>query len=559
MEKTASLNNIQIGLSINELLTLSPFCHAHLLTRHTSSEKENVMQTNVIEDPRLNEWACPGDLILTSWNLVSKNISCVTEQIPELRRTGVSGICIKQTPASPDISQKFIAICEACDLPLILLPVEDVFATLVRSCSEAILQKRVSLFNTIQKCTADLLESMWKENDPEKSLRITENYFHNPVIIIDKSTELIITQETKSLLSSASQDDIIRQLYQFHENVTIHVRQNHTDRLIPVHAFRSPDWNGLQILALEWNHAFSPADLIVFQQISNNLVLEMRAILNGKKRKKISKSQLVRDLLNGSLGADSLSICVHARNDGYRLNAEQNYRVIVLNINSDEAVFKQDDAGIIHHVIRNLNASMLFDIQDGKLVLITEDLSDWNQMLNRLKALSEKLNYIMAKGSISLCISKARTLAELPQCYQESTAISHLSSICQIRQPVITSEQLGVLYVLSMLPNDPYIASYIAKYLDPLKHYDQDHNSELLLTLKNYLDSDCNKQQTAERMHTHYNTIVYRINRIEQLLNVSLADVETQFQLRFSLKLELIGYSEGIPAFIPLTELPQTS
>ena len=39
-------------------------------------------------------------------------------------------------------------------------------------------------------------------------------------------------------------------------------------------------------------------------------------------------------------------------------------------------------------------------------------------------------------------------------------------------------------------------------------------------------------------MHSHYNTVVYRIGQIERLLGFSIHDVETELQLRIAYKLD---------------------
>ena len=51
-----------------------------------------------------------------------------------------------------------------------------------------------------------------------------------------------------------------------------------------------------------------------------------------------------------------------------------------------------------------------------------------------------------------------------------------------------------------------------------------------------------NLRKISEVQFTHYNTVVYRINRIRDLLKIDLKDPETAFSIQFALKIrDLLG------------------
>jgi purine catabolism regulator len=54
--------------------------------------------------------------------------------------------------------------------------------------------------------------------------------------------------------------------------------------------------------------------------------------------------------------------------------------------------------------------------------------------------------------------------------------------------------------------------------------------------LRVYLEEDRVQRRAAARCYIHVNTIVYRINRIEQLLDRSLDDPSTVFDLTLALR-----------------------
>lgn len=100
------------------------------------------------------------------------------------------------------------------------------------------------------------------------------------------------------------------------------------------------------------------------------------------------------------------------------------------------------------------------------------------------------------------------------------------------RQPVYFDE-LGVFRLLYCV-SDPMILREMGEdTLRPLIEHDKAHNSDLTDTLYYYLRSNCSIQSVAKDMFVHKNTIVYRINKIKELLDTGLEDDEER--LRFYL------------------------
>ncbi|MBU5360914.1 helix-turn-helix domain-containing protein [Enterococcus raffinosus] len=69
--------------------------------------------------------------------------------------------------------------------------------------------------------------------------------------------------------------------------------------------------------------------------------------------------------------------------------------------------------------------------------------------------------------------------------------------------------------------------SYIPEVLSEITAYDQENGTELLITLRCYVNNMLNTSITAKKLHVHRNSLLYRIGRIEELFHLSLKDPET--------------------------------
>jgi PucR family transcriptional regulator, purine catabolism regulatory protein len=542
MLEDIALQNTDTGayFSLGDMLQLGSMSGARLLAGSTGLTN-NVSRTNVVESADLPAWSETGDVLISSGYAFRSNPEILLAQLPELLRSGVCALCLKPVRPGHQLPDSVINLADELGFPLLELPMTAVFANIVQESMEEILAKKVLSFREVQDTTERLLNAMWRTDHPEDALQLVETVLHNPVLIFDSENSLSISTQTREFLDNDLQNELIREMYNHSPKDALTLNSN--GRTVTAHFLDIGSNDGIYIVLLEYYAPFRHIDRIILRQIGHSLVLEMKNAMVAQKIRQKYKRQFVEDLLSGRLDGDAVNICVTARTDGYNLNLDSLYRVVVMNLHlaNPNVAFTEQDVSIIRHIIRNLDSDILFNVQQSKLILVLEDDRNWSTMLNNLSHLSEKLNYIMDKGKMTFCISDPCPLDEISSGYQQALKISDISQHCGIREQVVTCDKLGVLYLLSMLPQSDAVTRYKAQFLSPLKKYDDKHGSNLTETLRVYLDLNCNKRFTAEQLHTHYNTVVYRIARAEELLNLSLNDTETQFQLRIAFKLDLLS------------------
>lgn len=100
-------------------------------------------------------------------------------------------------------------------------------------------------------------------------------------------------------------------------------------------------------------------------------------------------------------------------------------------------------------------------------------------------------------------------------------------------------EDYFVYYILSQVCSDEHgiLGCPDASYIYRLRNMDKKKkgvdNEKLFVS---YIMSGCNTSKTAEIMNLHRNSILYRINQIESVLNVDLTNPETLFHMILGIK-----------------------
>jgi purine catabolism regulator len=106
----------------------------------------------------------------------------------------------------------------------------------------------------------------------------------------------------------------------------------------------------------------------------------------------------------------------------------------------------------------------------------------------------------------------------------------------QIKQ-VVQFSSLGVYQLLVQLEEIPAVRHFTDQVIGPLVAYDEQHNSSLVKTIDAYFDHHGNISQTAESLFIHRNTLLYRLDRIQELTRHDLNQSNMRLALHLSLKL----------------------
>lgn len=96
--------------------------------------------------------------------------------------------------------------------------------------------------------------------------------------------------------------------------------------------------------------------------------------------------------------------------------------------------------------------------------------------------------------------------------------------------------QLGLARLLTAPDPAGEAALLAAELLGPLADGDGRH-AELLATLKCYLECLGNVKRVSELLHTHYNTVAYRLHQIQLLTGLDPRSPDGRFQLELALRL----------------------
>jgi sugar diacid utilization regulator len=105
--------------------------------------------------------------------------------------------------------------------------------------------------------------------------------------------------------------------------------------------------------------------------------------------------------------------------------------------------------------------------------------------------------------------------------------------------------------LLSAMSEDPAeLQRFYAETIEPLVAYDDQYDTDLVVTVEAFLDADGNVAGTAQRLFTHRHTIRYRLERVRELSGLDVGSTDGREKLSLGLKaMRVLGIAaRGGPA-----------
>lgn len=143
-------------------------------------------------------------------------------------------------------------------------------------------------------------------------------------------------------------------------------------------------------------------------------------------------------------------------------------------------------------------------------------------------------------GRRSFCAGVSRLVADaarIPEAYAEARKAVTVGRRVRGRGSVSYFDSLGVHRLLSLVPDAAELRSFAVEALGDLAGSTAEA-ADLRRTLQTLLDTNLNVAETARILHFHYNTLRYRITKIERIVGPFTTD--PALRLDISLALQVI-------------------
>jgi PucR family transcriptional regulator, purine catabolism regulatory protein len=130
------------------------------------------------------------------------------------------------------------------------------------------------------------------------------------------------------------------------------------------------------------------------------------------------------------------------------------------------------------------------------------------------------------------------SVADLPQAYDEALSAVSVGRQMHGDSAVTHFDGLGIFRLLALIPDSADLRRFVEEALGGLATDDAPENADLRRTLSILIDTNMNVAETARLLFFHYNTLRYRIAKLEKMLGPFTSDPQLRLKLALALKVQ---------------------
>lgn len=168
-------------------------------------------------------------------------------------------------------------------------------------------------------------------------------------------------------------------------------------------------------------------------------------------------------------------------------------------------------------------SSLRFIQKNNKLIFLIDGSYTREQLLKKCKNILEQSKVTLDGTKIKIGIGR---MMPRPEYYHKSFKEAEIALKLNCANPIRFIEDIGILQIIVEDDHMEFATEYANEVLKPLIRYDAQRGQDLVHTLSVLCDYDMNITQSAKQLFIHKNTMLKRVERIEEVLGVSLKDVE---------------------------------
>ena len=168
-----------------------------------------------------------------------------------------------------------------------------------------------------------------------------------------------------------------------------------------------------------------------------------------------------------------------------------------------------------------------------EMPILLLDNSYWNDSVR--KKLLGRLSNPDSRIAVSNIITE---IFDLPTAFEQVNAVHRLcGQNAASAGRCVEYDEVRIFHLYEQAGLHCDLRSFIMPVVNEIDSYDRQHSSLLSQSLETYLECGRNIQHAAKQLHWHKNTLYYRLQKIQSLFGMDLADEQICFSLQTSYRL----------------------
>lgn len=494
-----------------------------------------IKHITVAELPDILDWIGEGELICSTGYFLVDDPALQRDWILQMSQKGAAGLILKPDRFLGEIPQNMIELANKSDFPIIVMPLETRWPNLIADVMNVIIAMQNEQISFLYTSHNALLEMLFSMKPADVIVKEISRQSRCLVILVDRFGEVLSSAAEDGVSDGLLEEMLRPEVYDMLKKKFIQVGDKDEDYLTKIDLYgwgtiriciepiaADVHFFGWVILAKEEERGESfPVEFFHYSSVILSLsFLNQYApfILETQE-----KSRYI-DILSGKINVPEEDFIDTSKVLG--LNTEKRTRILIIRQNAGMSKFLYDQIQVLAGNI-DKEAVILLNKDEFVFFIHPDPKLSEEQALAQCVQLVKRIAQYWESVDVGWCAGISHTvecIKDFKDAYREAALC--LKKAERTRQKIVKYEDLGLDKLLALIPDSKKLASLSDSLLSPLRKYDEKNHTNMQKTLYYYLKNNRNKTLTAQELYIHQNTLNYRLDRIEKLLNVRLDNVE---------------------------------
>lgn len=169
---------------------------------------------------------------------------------------------------------------------------------------------------------------------------------------------------------------------------------------------------------------------------------------------------------------------------------------------------------------------------EGEIIVVYHSESTENVRIFAKDLLQQSKWILHHQEDLYIGVGKlTKSIRCLHKSYRQACSIMNLQKKETINKNQYMYKDMGVYRILLGIEDPTISQDYFDAVLGPLFHYDKEQGTDLVQTLRSYLNNNGSVQKTANQLFIHRNTVNYKINKASQILELDFSSLNNRLEL----------------------------
>jgi purine catabolism regulator len=550
----------KIGIRLREVLSLDIFENASLLCG-TDGLDNYISKVNVMEVPDIINWLKPGEFLLTTAYSIKDDIYKLNELIPTMKKIGVSGLGIKVKRYVEDLPQSILDTANAHSFPIVSIPLDVSFGDIITSVLTSVVNKQMSLLVEIDDFNTKLKEIMLKGGELYEIAAMINNVVQAPVAIVEeifKDYVIAADDDYQGELNQIINDFVFKDesMNQSGKSDVVVTQDQINSRMvkrlmIPIYS------DGISygyVIIWDLNDVITESTLMIIEAATSLIALNSSKKLSVYENENKHKIDFIEELLSDQEIQQKRAV---EKASYFNFDMANSYGILLVAIDktftevvrtpNNTLMLKQLNSkliSVVERLHRFYKGKMIYGNKSDRVVFLVgfeASLSADEMKESMISLANDLLSFARLENihnKISIGLGRVYDdYVNLHKSYHEAQQSIHKLSLGDQSNHLLHFDDLGIYRILSNSGIYRDIQSFFTETLGDILRYDREKDAELLKTLKMYYTHGCNLKKVSEEMYTHYNTVIYRMQRIKEIGGFDFNDPDVSLNVHIALKI----------------------